>query len=78
MYFNVSPQSGKKVNISTINMRPMSQNRERYFAHFSSQNGFLAIHFIESIIYIGTTNPIVEINISDHVNIESEVEFRSY
>lgn len=78
IHFNVSPQVDKVVNISAINIRPMSQNRDRYFALFSSQTGFSSADMIESVTYMGISSPMVEIAVADHLDIETEIEFRIY
>ena len=78
IYFNVSPQLEKRMDISAVNFRPMSQNRERSFALFSSHLGFAAADMIESVVYTGVTSSLREIAVTDHVDIDSQVEFRIY
>lgn len=78
LHFSVSPQPGNAVSVSAINLRPMSQNRVRSFALFSSEVGFLITDLIDSVNYMGVSSSLLKINIPNHVNIESQIEFRIY
>ena len=77
--FTITPASGKSVSITDIKLRPVSQNRSRSFALFSSKNGFAAANVINTISGNGNNNlPLQTIAITGHTAITTATEFRVY
>ncbi len=77
--FKIAPISGKSVTINSINYRPVSQNRARSFALFSSKNGFAAGNVMATNSHNGGNGAAsVSITISNHASIPTETEFRIY
>ena len=75
--FTVAPEAAKLMNITNVNYYPVSQNVTRYFALFSSVNGFTA----DKVIHIDSANyivPPVSVPITGHINLSEPVEFRVY
>jgi len=77
--FTIIPVSGKSVSVTDIKLRPVSQNRARSFAVFSSKNGFAAANVINTITANGNNNlPLQTVTITGHTNITTATEFRVY
>lgn len=77
--FTITPASGKSVTITSIKLRPVSQNRQRSFSLFSSQDGFSQGDVIATITANGGYNmPLQTIAVSGHTDITTATEFRVY
>ncbi|MDX2189392.1 MAG: Ig-like domain-containing protein, partial [Bacteroidota bacterium] len=77
--FTVNPASGKALSITSVEIRPISQDAIRTFALFSSKNGFSAgnqISTFTSESQFGAA--LVSIAISNHVSLTTSTEFRVY
>ena len=78
--FRIKPVAGFRMSITSLDLRPFSQNRSRSFALLSSVNGFAAANVIGTVNFsgnVGSTSP-MPITVSGHANINTEVEFRIY
>ena len=79
--FTITPQRGKSITISKIELRPVSQNRQRNFALFSSSKSFVAGNEIGTFqangIFLPLT-PLTVTNASNLTNLTSVLEFRLY
>jgi PKD repeat protein len=77
--FTLTPASGKDVSVTALKLRPLSQNRERTFAVFSSVGGFAAGNVIGTFTHNGGSNAAeVTVPITGVSNRTSAVEFRIY
>jgi hypothetical protein len=77
--FNISPASGKSLSITSVGIRPVSQNQTRTFVLFSSRNGFTSGSQLGSFTANGNMNlPLQSISVTGHTGITSTTEFRLY
>jgi hypothetical protein len=77
--FTVSPASGKSLTITSVSVRPVSQNRLRTFALFSSRNGFASGNQLGSFTANGNMNLALQaISVAGHQNLTTPTEFRVY
>lgn len=77
--FSLAPVSGSTVSVNTIEIVPVSQNRERSFALTSSVNGFNSSNVLYSFnAHANMNGPAQNITVSGHDNITGEIEFRLY
>lgn len=76
----IKPKQGNKVTITSVDLRPFSQNRVRYFALFSNVAGFSESNVLGIINFSGNfgSSTLFNLSIANHANITSEVEFRIY
>lgn len=74
--FNLTPEQGKLISIDKIKYSGVSQNRKRYFALFSSVNGFAEAN----ILHLDSSDWVksFDLPITGHTNISGPVEFRVY
>ena len=77
--FTVAPIAGSTVSISSVKIRPFSQNRARTFVLMSNVSGFSAGNGISTFSsQEGDGSGLNTINITGHSNRSSAVEFRLY
>jgi hypothetical protein len=77
--WNITPASGHSMSISSIDIRPVSQNRSRTFTLFSSVNGFTAGSEIGSFSESANMDaPIHTVTVSGHDGLTGPTEFRLY
>lgn len=77
--FTISPASGRSVSITSVSVRPVSQNQTRTFVLFSSRNGFASGNQVGSFTANGNMNlPLQTISVAGHADITSATEFRLY
>lgn len=77
--FTITPSSGQAVSITSIQIRPVSQNQSRTFVLFSSVNGFTSGNQLGSFTANGNMNlPLQQISITGHSNLGTATEFRLY
>jgi hypothetical protein len=77
--FTVTPASGNTISISSVKIRPVSQNASRTFALMSNVSGFAAGNAISTFTASSESGaPLTTINVTGHSNISSAVEFRLY
>ncbi len=77
--FTLTPGSGKSLTVSALKLRPVSQNRERTFAVFSSVGGFASGQQIATFTHDGGTNAAEKtVTITGVGGRTSAVEFRIY
>lgn len=77
--FVITPASGATLSVSSVKIRPISQNRTRTFVLFSSKNGFSEGSQLGSFTANANMSASLQtISISNHTNINSSVEFRLY
>ena len=77
--FTITPESGKEISVTSVSIRPVSQNKTRTFCVFSNVKGFTSADMIGSFTsgtWSGATPS--EITITGHENITSAIEFRVY
>jgi PKD repeat protein/chitodextrinase len=71
--FTVTPTTGKQLNLSSIQLKPFSQNVVRSFALYSSKTGFSSGN---EIGYIQSDGTLKTITLNGFTNLTSAVEFR--
>jgi hypothetical protein len=77
--FTVTPTSGRTLSVSSVKLRPVSQNRARSFTLMSSVRGFTAGNEISTFTASASDGaPLTTINITGHTNLTGAVEFRLY
>jgi len=77
--FTVSPVSGNSISVGSLDLIPVSQNRERTFALMSSVNGFNSSSVLASFnAHANSNGPLQEISLTGHENITGGIEFRLY
>ncbi|MBD0255362.1 MAG: T9SS type A sorting domain-containing protein [Cytophagales bacterium] len=77
--FTVTPASGRTLSVSSVKIRPVSQNRARSFTLMSSVRGFTAGNEISTFTSSATDGaPLTTISITGHGNLTGAVEFRLY
>ncbi|MBD0254694.1 MAG: Ig-like domain-containing protein, partial [Cytophagales bacterium] len=76
--FTVAPASGRTLSISSVKIRPLSQNGARTFVLLSNVSGFTAGNEISTFTADGVGTPLTTINVTGHTNLGSAVEFRLY
>jgi hypothetical protein len=77
--FTLTPASGKSLSVSSVEIRPVSQNLTRSFALLSSKDGFNTSSAIGTFSAQGNGgNAIETINVSSHNSLSAAVEFRVY
>jgi hypothetical protein len=80
-YFSwtITPKPGLSMTLTSLVVRPVSQNRERTFTVFSSVNGFSEGNEIGSFAAQANMNGAIQtIEMSGHMNLAESVEFRMY
>lgn len=77
--FSVAPSAGNTMTINKVNIRPISQNRDRSFTLMSSVNGFAAANAITTFTIAGDFGADIQpVTITGHTNLSGPVEFRLY
>ena len=77
--WSIAPKSGYKMSLTSVDIRPVSQNRARTFTLFSSVNGFTEGQQVGSFTESVNMNaPIHTVTLAGHTNLTSTVEFRLY
>jgi glucosylceramidase len=77
--FTVTPASGNTITISSVKIRPVTQNAPRTFALMSNVSGFAAGNAISTFTASSESGaPLTTINVTGHSNVSSAVEFRLY
>ncbi len=77
--WTIAPTSGHSMTLTSIDIRPVSQNRERTFTLFSSVNGFTQGSEIGSFTESANMNaPLHTVNVTGHNGLTGQVEFRLY
>ncbi len=77
--WTITPESGKSMSLSSVDIRPVSQNRTRTFVLYSSVNGFAEGQELGSFDYHGNVNNTVQtVDLTGHDNLTGAVEFRLY
>ncbi|HEX8547707.1 MAG TPA: hypothetical protein VF691_12145, partial [Cytophagaceae bacterium] len=75
----VTPAPGQQLNITKLKFRPVSQNRTRTFAIYSTVNGFDESSILTStVVTSDLQTTLVDIPITGHSNLSTAVEFRIY
>ncbi|MBO0933861.1 Ig-like domain-containing protein [Fibrella aquatilis] len=77
--FTVSPVAGKNLTLTKVDIRPVSQNRTRSFAVFSSVGGFASGQQLAT--FTGTNDQggsLQSVTVSNHASLTATVEFRVY
>lgn len=77
--FTVAPASGRTLSVSSVRIRPVSQNRVRSFTLMSSVRGFTAGNEISTFTaHANEGAPLTTVSITGHGNLTGAVEFRLY
>jgi hypothetical protein len=77
--FSVAPSAGNTITINKVNIRPVSQNRARFFTLMSGVNGFAVANAITTFSYNANFGGELQpVTITGHANRSSIVEFRLY
>lgn len=76
--FTITPQSGKIITVTKVEIRPVSQNVQRNFTLFSNRKTFVTGNEITTFQATGIFLPLTSIPIADISNVTSQVEFRLY
>jgi chitodextrinase len=76
--FTVAPTAGNTISISSVKIRPISQNGPRTFVLLSNVSGFTAGNEISTFTANGEEGALTTINVTGHSNLSSAVEFRVY
>ncbi|GJM64333.1 BACON domain-containing protein [Persicobacter diffluens] len=77
--FSISPESGNDVSITKVDFRPVSQNVSRTFTLMSSVNGFSTSNTLgATTVQANQDASMVSIELTNHVQLTSSVEFRIY
>ncbi len=77
--FTIQPQIDNKMSISSIQLRPFTQNQKRNFTLMSSIAGFSDGNELQTIVGDGQNGTALQtISIIGHDNISTAIEFRIY
>lgn len=77
--FTITPDGGNTVSVTSVEIRPVSQNKERTFVLLSSKNGFTDANIIGSFTaHAHSGGNIERISVGGHNDITNPLEFRVY
>jgi len=77
--WTITPESGYQMTLTSVDIRPVSQNRTRTFTLFSSVNGFTEGQQVGSFTESANLGaPIHTVTLTGHTALTGAVEFRLY